>query len=340
MGNRIQKVAGPAESQGELARFLADFVRSGALPKPRPGDDDEAVWAMRFRWWWDQNPFCREDSPRGYILRSAEGKIVGFNGLIPFDYEVDGEIVPSLVTTTFFVEPDHRDAVMGLVSKQRALGRSYHVVDGSPSPEMCRLLGRLGYENSGYRYQYFFPLQSLGGGLTRSLLTSFGLCFSLPLPKEDAGEYLALSPEEVETIPALRDGTLRRRVTFESLAWLSRVGTEKRSFFGLCDSRGTLIAYAIGLYKRRCGIEACLLLDYVDFAPEENGLLRLLQRVVAGSEGALPPGTDIVSWSVLGDSQRPARGLRRESLLYYHLPGDRADCTRSCVPFEGDLPLL
>lgn len=342
MGYRIQEVTGAAAENPDLARFLADFVCSGELENPKPGDDDSLVWLQRFAWWWDENPYCGPESPRGYQLLDDEGVIVGFNGMIPFEYMVDGEIVPSLVTTTFFVREEHRSAVMGLLTKQRSLARTHHMIDGSPSPEMRRLLGRLGYEKSGERFQYFFPLAPLGGGLSRTLLRSIGLCFQLPAAQDDSRCYLATTPDEIESIPEMSDGKLRRHLTVESLRWLSKVGTEDRSFFGLCNEHGELISYAIGIYKKRCGVTACLLMDYVDLRPDDDGLGRLIRRLTE-KEGraALRPDTKLISWSVLGDNRKPsASGLRRDSLLYYQLPKTSREVEKLCVPFEGDLPLL
>lgn len=342
MGYRIQEVKGSAETNSDIAGFLATFVRDGELGKPKPGDDDALVWAQRFRWWWDDNPFCQESSPKGFVLRDDRGSIVGFNGMIPFEYEVNGEIVPSLVTTTFFVRESHRSAVMGLLTRQRSLARRFHMIDGSPSPEMRQLLGRLGYERSGERYQYFFPLSSLGGSVSSAVLRGFGWCFELPDEEDESGYYIATRPEEIESIPHLQDGKLRRRITIESLSWLSSVGTDERSFFGLCNESGELIAYAIGIYKKRCGVNACLLMDYLDLRPAQNGLGQLIRRLTKSKEDCgLHPDTNLLSWSVLGSDGKPvAAGLRRDSFLYFQIPKDRQHCEKSCVPFEGDLPLL
>lgn len=338
MGYRVRNVAGMAEENRDVAEFLAAFVRDGELALPRSGDDCANTWQRRMSWWWNENPFCGEESPRGFVLENEEGEIVGFNGLIPFDYIADGEIVPTLVTTTFFVREAHRNAVMGMVSKQRALARDYQIIDGSPSPEMRRLLGKLGYQHSGERYQYFFPLKPLGGELSRSFLRPFGLSFSLPSGESDSRDYLANHPSEVETIPVFRDSRLRRVVTRESLIWLCEVGTEERRFFGLCDRFGTLMAYAIGIYKSRCGIRACLLMDYADFSETGDGLPRLIRKISSDDSHT---DASLLAWSALGSAnRRPAGGLKRESILHYHLPERWRSCEKACVPFEGDLPLL
>lgn len=342
MSYRVREVSGFAGDNRPLAEFLASFVQDGELSRPRKGDNDADVWQRRMFWWWDLNPFCSEDSPRGYILEQEGGAIVGFNGLIPFDYLIDGELLPTLITTTFFVREAHRSAVMGMLTKQRTLSRTYQIIDGSPSPEVRQLLARLGYKHSGNRTQYFFPLKKIGGGFSQTLLQPFGLSFSLPATPDFADGYLANSPEEVESIPPIRDGLIHRKVDHESLAWLCNVGTEDRQFFGLCDSYGELVAYAIGIYKNHWAFNTCMLVDFHDFRPHENGMMQLLKKVLSDPDkSGIDPQTDLITWSLLNETERPAAsGLRRESILHYQLPPSHSHCEKRCLPIEGDLAFL
>ncbi|MEM9018615.1 MAG: hypothetical protein AAGC68_16525, partial [Verrucomicrobiota bacterium] len=268
--------------------------------------------------------------------------IVGFNGFIPFDYEIDGHLVPTLVTTTLFVLPEHRHSVIALLMRQRALAREFQIVEGSPSPEVREMLGRMGYHAACHRSQYFFPLVGLGGEVSQSLLQRIGLSVELPSARKLDREYLVNDPNEIELVPELHDGKLRRRITRESLTWLSSVGSESRTFFGLCDGKGTLLAYAIGLYKARFGLQACLLNDHVDFLPRGGGIERLIFHLTtAPFDSGLLSGTDLVAWSVLHEEERKSTvGVSRESILHFHLPGDLEAKQKACVPFEGDLPLL
>lgn len=342
MGNRIEEVTRAARENGELAEFLAAFVRDGELPQPRPGDSDAAVWSKRFSWWWDENPFCLPSSPRGFILRDGQGEIVGFNGMIPFEYTESGLVLPALVATTFFVRQTHRSAVMGMLARQRALSCDYHMIDGSPSPEMRRLLERLGYEHEGNRYQYYFPLPGLGGQFSQSMLRRVGM--SLPLPSDAwvEGCYMATSLEEVESVPEMKDGKFRWHVTADSLRWIISVGSDPRSFFGLCDPHGRLLAYAIGFYKAKWGMCACMLHDYGEFDRSGRAFVALLRRLVEQPwDCGIRPGTDMLTWSTYGRTgSEEASGLRRDSILYYKIPQGRPPCEKASVPLEGDLFLL
>lgn len=342
MGCETTEVAGTPAEIREISAFLAKFVQEGGLQTSRPGNTDPNVWESRLRWWWDDNPFHREDSPTGVVLRSEGGEIVGFHGFIPLDYEVDGEIVPSLVATTFFVEREYRSFSMGILAKLRKLARDYQIVDGSPSEPMRELLDKMGYQWAGVRHQYFFPLGRLGGELSRFLLRGIGLSFPVPRGESDEGFVLVNDPAEIGSFPRMRDGKLRLRHTVEFLEWILRVGTDRRQFFGLLDRDGNLVACAIGIYRYRCGVKACMLMDYRDFSGEGDGIARLIGMLTGDPvDAGLDVDTDLVTWAVLDEDYRPAaRGLRRSSILYYQLPRGKEDCPRSCVPIEGDIPLL
>ncbi|MEM1444086.1 MAG: hypothetical protein AAGF67_17195 [Verrucomicrobiota bacterium] len=318
-------------------------MRDGELPEPLEGDDSKDVWVKRFSWWWDENPFCDEDSPIGYILRSSSGEIVGFSGFIPVDYELSGEVIPSLIATTMFVRESHRSAVIGLIARQRKLGREYHIVDGSPSPDMRRLLEKMGYEHAGKRFQSYFPLTGFGGLATQTILEKAGLSIPLPSRREiSPTNYFATAPEEIETIPERGDDSLRKRITLESMEWLSRVGSGERSFFGYCDAQGELIAYAIGFYKRKYGLCLCLLQDYYDFRPEENGIGQLIRAILEDPIGCgVARDTDALALSVFGVESAPRpSGLRRRTILYYHVPEGIDPVSKTCLPIEGDLALI
>jgi len=339
MGYRIVNVVGNAGANRPVAEFLAAFVRDGELALPRPGDDEAEVWEQRMRWWWDENPHCRDDSPRGFILEDESGTVVGFNGLIPLDYEVDGEPVPTLVTTSFFVREGHRSAVLGMLTRQRSLGKTYQVIDGSPSPEMQRLLEKFGYVHSGKRRQYLFPTSRLGGSGARALLRLAGWSFALPSAQ---GTTVSNDPATLSLIAAPRDGRVHRRLSVESLQWLTRVGSVRRRFFGLLDEGGAPLAYAIGMYKEKPGVKACLLMDYEDLHPERKGLALLIRALLDDPSGSgLEPATGVILLSLFEpDAPTAPPGRARDSLLYYHLPPACRDREKACRPFEGDLPLI
>jgi hypothetical protein len=341
MAYQITAVSGSVEERREVAAFLAAFVRDGELLLPRPGDDDPAVWQRRMGWWWDDNPHCHDDSPRGFLLRHDEAGLVGFSGLIPFTYEAAGESIPTLVTTTFFVRERHRSAVMGLISRQRELGRTHQIIDGSPSPEMRRILGKLGYLCAGDRAQYLFPTGRLGGAAARLALAVVGWSVALPSKEEVEKCCFVSDPGEWSDPNQHRNDVIRRVSDPATLAWLARSGSEPRSFFGLLDADGMPLARALGVYKQRAGVKACLLLDYADFHPGGAGLLMLVKKLLDDPGARLDPATALIVLSRFGGiTYHGMPGHCAESILHHHLPELWRHHPRVCLPVEGDLVLL
>lgn len=343
MAYEITALSGADEERRALAEFLARFVRDGELALPRSGDDDPSVWLRRMRWWWDENPACREDSPRGFLLRHEEAGLVGFSGLIPFVYESAGDTLPTLVTTTLFVRDRHRSAVMGLIAKQRALAREFQIIDGSPSPEMRRLLAKLGYEHAGDRAQYWFPTRRCGGAPARLALIAGDRSVPLPSAAEAAECRLIIDPGQwTDPAPESKESAAIRRVSDPAtLSWLARCGSEPRTFFGLVDAEGTPIARALGVYKQRAGVNVCLFLDHADFHHGGIGLLLLVKKLLSDPAAGLARDTAAIVISRFGSSSwLGVPGRRVASILHYHLPTRWQGRPRVCLPVEGDLVLL
>lgn len=342
MAHQISPVTANPEERAEIAAFLAGFVRGGGLEKPRQGDDQPSKWLERMRWWWDENPACRPDSPKGFLLRHDRDGLVGFSGLIPFPYEAAGEPIPTLVTTSFFVEESHRSAVMGLVARQRELGRRFQIIDGSASPEMRRLLERLGYAAGGLRAQFFFPTRRLGGRPAQALLLARGWSFPVASAAEVADLRLVTNPSDWREPSPGSDRVVRLDCRNGTIPWLARSGSEPRRFFGLLDEGGLPVARALGIYKRHAGLLSCHLLDHRDFHPGGAGLSLLLGKVLrASGEEGLDPATSLVILSRFG---HPAclgmQGHPAGSNLFFHLPPSLQGVDKSCLPVEGDLVLL
>ncbi len=340
MSYLIKEVEPDGSSNRDIAQFLAQFVRDGEHPRPEQNDHVPEMWCHRMDWWWTQNPFCEPDSPRGITLETGDGEIVGFMGMIPWKYQVDEEIIPTLVTTSFFVREGHRSAVMGMLARVRRLSRDFQIVDGTPSPEMRMMLEKFGYRNTAQRRQYLFPVKKGKWSPSKLMLQPFGLISSAP-KLETKGYYVTGDPFQIESIPEIRDGKVHRLLTQESLEWLSNIGSQRRQFFGLCDQFGKLQACGIGLYKHKMGLKACRLMDYVDFTSDNTGVHRLLTFLTREPEETpLDPDTGLIAWSLI-NAVPPVDtfSLSRESILHYHLPDRWKEHEKLNVPMEGDYAL-
>lgn len=349
MSYRITELGGSVEEREQVCRFLADFVKSGQLLNPRPGDDNPRMWERRMGWWWDDNPHCDEDSPRGYILEHETCGIVGFSGFIPSRYEVDGEEIPSLLATTLFVDQGHRAAVIGLIARQRKLGTSYQVVDGSPSPEVRTILDKIGYRHVTGRMQALFTTGRIGGRLGRSALRGMKWSFPLPRAHELDGYRIITDLSQWQEPPFPKDGRVRRSSDRATMEWLIRSGSESRQFFGLLSPDGRPIARAMGVYVKQRGILACRLLDYRDcsvpvdeFFGWERGLGLLVRKLLlAPEEAELEKETKLLVIShYFPEGKIPSFGRPAISILRYSLPHPWQDREKVILPVEGDIVLL
>ncbi len=318
----IEPLSHDPESWDELAEFLARFVSSGELHDPLPGDEKIETWRRRMDWWWKENPFCTRESPIGLLLRDESGRIVGFQGLLPLEYECAGEVIPGLLSCLFFVEEKHRAQSIGLFFRMQKLSREFHIVDGGPSEDMVKILERFRYARGGKRTFYFLfpsPLQSSG------------------LPE---GHRFVSDLSDVESISIPGDDRLRKRVTCESLHWLSRVSRHPRSFVGVIDSENRLVTHAIGYHRRLPGaLRAWQILDY-GAADEDVFSVEQLLRYTLGRNGrrtlSAPP--HLIIWGIENGARHPRSWFRKEkeSEVYFRPPTSLEKAEKVILPVEGD----
>jgi hypothetical protein len=327
----------------EISAFLASFVRSGQLANPLPGDHEEDRWAKRMSWWWLLNPFCKPGTPIAIILREQSRKIVGFTGFIPHDYELDGRVVPGLMTTTFFVNEEHRGNAMSIILRAERYTRDYHLVDGSPSEKMQRILDRLKYERFSLESQYIYIVRQ-GSLAPKAMLSHVGSALlrqgsRATLPRSARFVH---QPEAILSVPARRDNKLRRRVTPKGLSWFMASGTEPKRLIAVCDEESSLMAYGIGVLRKARGLNVLRIIEYSSF-DESAGLDALFSYAATHPESfELSRELDLLAWPTFNDSA-PGEAflrLRRPATLYYKVPSSWQHGGKVGTPGEGDMPLL
>lgn len=327
----------------ELAQFLARFVADGELEDPLPGDSRVSQWVQRMGWWWSENPFCREGHPLALVLREASEGVVGFLGFIPHDYEVDGKVVPGLISTTFFVRQGHRGQAMRMFLRAERATLDFHVVDGSPSPEMKQLLERFGYQSRSAEIEYFYTTRRKGLSPRKLALKAAGLGIRNRKDLADEGLRLIRDPGMIRSVAPGSDGLLRRRVTPEGLAWFVRSGSLPRVFRGAVDRDGSLLAYFIGVERKLRGVGTSFVIDYRSFDPDRLSVADLLAGVATNPvDTDLPDRVEVLWWPVYNGARRPRITLRRtaEIPLYYRLPRGWPAREKVALPSDGDTPLL
>jgi|GEM_PF-1152243 len=325
------------ELRSECARFLARFVQEGHLPRPFPGDESEDTWNDRLRWWWIDNPCAEDETPTAIVLR-ADGQIVGFHGLIPFDYITDGLRVPSLVAAAFFVDPAWRGHSMKIFLKVERLARQFAIVDGSASPEVASLLQRFGYEPAPPRSRTIYAARSTFLG---RVLRPF-LPVPEPSPRHEQARIVR-NPGHVRPGPPHHDGRIRPDLRPEVLGWICRSGTNPRQSVGLVDPNDVLLACVVGFPKQARGITAFRIL-YSECWDDGDALRELAHRIVTDPHSSgLPAATQLILWSWFdGDTFHPGGGWTRPApfLLFHKTPEAFRPHSRHYQAGEGDLILL
>jgi len=94
-----------ADMYGPLADFNADFENE---TRPAP------YWADRFRVWWEDNPAWRDGDMRGWTLM-RQGRIVGFVGVFPANFQLNGDETRAWISTTWRVQTAHRGQSLQLM---------------------------------------------------------------------------------------------------------------------------------------------------------------------------------------------------------------------------------
>lgn len=342
MAYRIENCTGTAGEITEISRFLADFVNDGEGPQADEAGRTPQGWQNRLQWWWKENPFCKNDSPKGLLLYQ-EDTIVGFFGLIPHDYTLKGEIIPTLITTTAFVREAHRRAALGLFMRAHRLEGDFHFVDGCPSREIDNLLLRSGYCHEADGKLMIFPIRKSNWDIKSWALRAAGFLGNRKGKLPENGNIVT-SLDRVSRIAAFPDGRIRKKVTLESLAWYLSSGSSNNTLLGWCDESGTLRSYLIGRMMLKKGLESLVILDYAAADEEAEEILwRLAAHVSAHPEEAnLPKKTDIMVWPVCGEVLKRTTPfvVKYESRLFYRLPQSRSGVERLCLPFEGDPAFL
>lgn len=345
MSYATQELRYPCAEVGAIARFLADFVKDGELPSADVNEERQEVWEQRLEKWWAANPFCHSGSLIGLTLKNSEGELVGFHGFIPHDYIASGKIVPGLIATTFFVRSAHRQAALGILMRVKRLSARFHIIDGSPSAEMRVLLERFNFTKSSTGSQHY---RIVGGRKSLSpktlVLNLAARSLSGPRVRSIEPHRLVRSPKEIVSIAEPSDSMLRKRVTKEGLAWLLNATSSKKIFLGLCDAKGELRAYFVGVPKSKFGIHSLRVVEACSFDADGSSLTCLLNLAATTALAGLSAKTDLLILSTLDSNARrlPGWPIARKwhSHLYFQVPAFLADADKLCQPSEGDALLL
>ncbi|MBL9115261.1 MAG: hypothetical protein JNJ83_09680 [Verrucomicrobiaceae bacterium] len=214
---QLQPYADSPKSREELVRWLVATEGSPVEP---------AWWHARLKHWWDENPWSAFVPERGWLLTSGS-RVVGFQGLIPAGYSVLGEQKQACISSTWRVEPEHRNQSVAMLMQLRRMGAGRLLIDSTPTEEVQSLLQKTGWVAQREVTQFIVVPQ----WLTRA-----------KLPQE---KRVTMNLDEVRSIrsPFVSPHGVERWITPEYLRWYARSVTRKHVFAGVVDADGCLSSY-------------------------------------------------------------------------------------------------
>ncbi len=205
------------------------------LAKSEGAQASEAGWAARLRHWWDENPWRTLVQERGWLLHS-EGGIVGFQGLIPAAYAVNGECRAACISSTWRVDNEFRNQSVAMLMQLKRLGLSRLLVDSTPTADVQVLLQKTGWKAS------------------REVEQSIVVPCLLSSPQMAAGRRVTENLDEVRNVaqPFSSAIGVERWITLDYLRWYARSNTRQHVFGGVVDAQGCLSSYVF-LTRSRFG---------------------------------------------------------------------------------------
>lgn len=183
-------------------------------------------WQARLRHWWDDNPWSALVTERGWLLRTR-GKIVGFQGLIPAAYAVDGQQCAACISSTWRVDLEHRNQSVAMLMQLRRMGAGRLLVDSTPTQEVQTLLKKTGWTAEKDVTQLIVVPRLLGGH------------------RLEKGKRVVTSLDEVRALkaPFASAQGVEKWITPEYLRWYARSVTRQHIFAGVVDAAGCLSSY-------------------------------------------------------------------------------------------------
>lgn len=343
MAYSVNWAGGGAEEIEEIAAFLSSFDSDGGSPRVNQAQE-LWTWKKRMSSWWNKNPYQSEATPKGLILRSSDGTICGFLGLIAHDYTLRGERIPSLSLTTHFVKVGHRSAAFPLFLRALRLSSQYQLVDGTPNEEAKTFLERSGFKQIERRSVLAYPTMPrfLRGWIGRTLI---GIDRISPHPPSFWNRGLVRKMDQFKGIdhePCPEK--LQKHLDVETLKWYIDSGSEEKIFAGWADDSGMLQCFVIGIRTKVFGVNSILILEAsANSKLGEGAVPSFLSYLTSASVSPhLMSGSRVVFLPLSPDLSPPFLHaiirFRRQFPIFHKLPETSiaCGCERVAQLSEGD----
>ena len=232
-----------------LVTYLCESETEPSLKRQR--------WQQRLAHWWEDNPFATSAPLRGWTLM-ADGRIVGFQGLIPSCYSVDGLATPAYISTTWRIDETHRNQSLPMLMQLRRLGQDHLLMDTTPTADVQKLLSRTGWT-------------ALSSMTRRLVLASF---LRARWPAIPPHLQFITDPAAVTSVAPASDceGRVTKCFTPDYLRWYAGSVMRTHRFAGLVDAAGCVQAFVFLTPVKIKGLPA---MQEVDHYAADGGALLL-----------------------------------------------------------------
>jgi hypothetical protein len=317
-----------ADNRAELIAFLETSFNEA---KGRQG-----LWAERMAHWWDLNPYANLDARRGWIMRESDGgPLIGFLGLIPTCYAIDGAPRVAMLPTTWVVDSKHQKKAFGIARRLTRMGKELLVVSTTGREAFQEAMKRRGWIHQDQARRRFLP-----SGL-------LGLAW---VPKREPlawGRRLITSTQDMAAMarPYRSGKGIEKWITTEYLHWyVNSPGSEQR-FFGVVDEAGQLSSYVILAPKRTWGVvPTWSVVDWFTTESSNHEVVSILAALLAApAKAGLGRCWLLRLTEMEGDKiWAGVRGILPAAVRLNHLylaPAQVRDRSKTWVLAEGDLGL-
>ncbi len=289
---------------------------------------EKDVWIRRLAHWWDENPFATLLPERGWLLRKG-GKLVGFLGLIPTCYCVNGKAAPAFIASTWRIDEEHRNAALPMLQRIRRLGESAIIADTTPTPAVQLLLERSGWSSQTEIRRRFVPLGLSGKVLVRKVWPELPACRRLVL---DATQITHIAS-------SCSSSGIEKWITPEYLRWFVNSTMRTHQFIGLLDDEDRLTSYLFLTPGSIRGIPAWLEIDHFTADGDPQELHAMIGELVR--RPSLLGGRRLLSLAAFpGDptwEAVPTLHQRTEKVChFFSIPKVLKDLPKRTVLAEGD----
>jgi hypothetical protein len=265
---KIKNVTHCESQRNQLVQFLATFEDEAR---------SEDFWHERLVYWWDINPFYKEDMPKGWIL-TYQGNIVGFLGVIAFEYIYQGDVYQALAATTWRVLIEHRKYSLRLFSEYQSCKDKYILLNTTPNQVVKKVLTTYKYNLINEVHNHYFLIKQYAPSLTNLLFNMVYFLQNIFL-KENNLKFVKLGDSFHTGKQLFPIESLQKNISRDYISWYCHSPSLKKEFIGCVRDNNILSSYLILKRGKVKGFDTLQIIDYYTSHSDNSELLALVQYV-------------------------------------------------------------